>query len=235
MQNPVSMLERAITRRSRDGALDRPFTLIELLVVIAIIAILAAMLLPALSQAREKGRQAACVGNIKQLGLAVAMYSNDYKERLPYSQYGWQSNRDGWPVDVYRYLNSNEVWLCPTAHNDTPINGNDCSGQGLTAKRTYAMNNYIDGWNINQIKNPDEIINHGDSLCNIVGGWYAVTMYARPYSDSPGSVTFGAPDRHYPGANYGFVDGHVELLPYDDARDPEGTYKSNGTDRKSVV
>src|SRR5262245_41008736 len=99
------------------------FTLIELLVVIAIIAILAAILFPVFAQAREKARQSACLSNLKQIGVALQLYTQDYDEMTPSARtYGaWWTKNDpkAWPAPYARdqlmpYVKNEALWNCPS-------------------------------------------------------------------------------------------------------------------------
>lgn len=141
----------------------RGFTLIELLVVVAVIAILAAMLLPALARSKESARAVVCVNNLKQLGLAWQMYPLDHNEWLtpnnpanlwgpdgkwlPSWAYGdiWYSKSDGTNVTYLReallgtYLQTHEIFRCPSDRSETKLAG----GARYPRLRTYAMNGYM--------------------------------------------------------------------------------------------
>ena len=107
---------------------SKAFTLIELLVVIAIIAILAAILFPVFARARENARRSSCLSNMKQMGLGLMQYTQDYDEKYPCpgnTSYGGENRNDdgsadkaSWRQKIYPYVKSTQLFSCPSnSHN----------------------------------------------------------------------------------------------------------------------
>jgi prepilin-type N-terminal cleavage/methylation domain-containing protein len=115
--------------KTRPARPSHGFTLIELLVVIAIIAILAAILFPVFARAREQARKASCASNLKQIGLGLMQYSQDYDETLPpfslsgrgYNGFQGYDGADGarWADSIFPYIKSTQVFDCPSGTKTT--------------------------------------------------------------------------------------------------------------------
>lgn len=98
------------------------FTLIELLVVIAIIALLAAILFPVFARARENARRTACQSNLKQIGLGIMQYTQDYDERLPTDwNFGAADEASNWMARINPYVKSTQLFVCPSNSFKTSI------------------------------------------------------------------------------------------------------------------
>ena len=96
--------------------MKKAFTLIELLVVIAIIAILAAILFPVFSRARENARRSSCQSNLKQIGLGLMQYTQDYDEMMPCGVNGTGDFQrlEGWGNQIFPYVKSQQIFVCPS-------------------------------------------------------------------------------------------------------------------------
>src|SRR5688572_16846529 len=198
----------------------RGFTLIELLVVIAIVAILAAILFPVFAQAREKAQQSACLSNMKQVGLGLQMYAQDYDEVMPpgnvVPDFGAPNAPPNFLGSLIPYTRNRAIFACPSV----PI----ASATGLSAKdydptpfsaSNYMGNGVILGRSLAAASNPAESV-YLQELGN-----KARYAYVRPYLPDARKGTYGAwhfvrdgierySNRHFGGGNLVFADGHAK-------------------------
>ena len=201
--------------RRREG-----FTLIELLVVIAIIAILAAILFPVFARAREKARESSCLSNIKQIGLGMLMYAQDYDERYARRCTGLYGEYPEicWMHRVYPYVKNVQIFQCPSI-----APGSAGPGAALPHNLPAGVTRWPGGYGhachwTNQImadiKKPAETIMIGEISPS---GWQFIK---RPWgSESDGRIC--GPhivSRHNDGSNACFFDGHGKWIHHNDSQ-----------------
>jgi len=182
---------------------SKGFTLIELLVVIAIIAILAAILFPVFAKAREKARQTNCLSNVKQIGLSMMMYAEDYDEC--YMVVNHSTGYDWFPP-LYPYVKNRQIFRCPSYRAAASEPDSDYVLNGLFAH----------GTSMAQIDEPAGQITIAERAAGLGESGY------HPWPDSGGDWddlgTYSeleshiATERHNNGSNYGFADGHAKWL-----------------------
>ncbi|MGD9497901.1 MAG: DUF1559 domain-containing protein [Armatimonadota bacterium] len=194
------------------------FTLIELLVVIAIIAILAAILFPVFARAREKARQVACLSNMRQLGLAMGMYIEDWRGVVPWDDLTLGGAPEGtaptwtWRLMIQPYVQNTQIFVCPTASRLGSFDGT-WPDYGQSAGYAINMVHWDNdlgtaaepppGHPVQDIREPTRTV----LLLDYTGN-YSISHWG---TQQHGFVrTDAAATRHNDGCNYLFCDGHVK-------------------------
>jgi prepilin-type N-terminal cleavage/methylation domain-containing protein/prepilin-type processing-associated H-X9-DG protein len=229
-----------LARKNGGGVVTRrqsaAFTLIELLVVIAIIAILAAILFPVFAQAREKARATACTSNLKQLGLALMMYGQDYDENMPTAGYpgprNWEVNPDykstagvdngiyGWTfyknlmLALNPYTKNLQIWYCPSDKQARPTADNIAKG--------YQSYHWFPNWVWNSNYDTTHKPKCGLILDNNPPDLRSELSAQRIFLTERGVFGWDGPDakpvdtnyNHALGYNIAFFDGHAKFQPY---------------------
>jgi prepilin-type N-terminal cleavage/methylation domain-containing protein/prepilin-type processing-associated H-X9-DG protein len=194
-------------RFSRSNRKASAFTLIELLVVIAIISILAAILFPVFARARENARRASCQSNLKQVGLAIFQYTQDYDEKMPL---GWKSGSAPtlWNERIDPYLKSTQIMVCPSDSKRSP--GYGCNLWGACGADFGGATGTIIR-SLPQFTRTSEVWMLADSQDTppATGGTSRIWRFGT--ADSTTRIS----TRHFDGTNLCFLDGHVKWVKND--------------------
>lgn len=206
MKSPAHLHKMPSEARGRPPVRKTGFTLIELLVVIAIIAILASILFPVFARARENARRASCQSNLKQIGLGLMQYTQDYDEKFPLRQgTGAGENPNSFATVTQPYVKSTQIFMCPSggqAVNSTTTDGLWRVGPSEASPYNFAtvsQGHY--GFN-NQLA--------GESLAKPTSASTQVMTAESPFYSADELKFITASNRHFDGAVICFVDGHVK-------------------------
>lgn len=221
----------SVTRTDRSKSYgNKGFTLIELLVVIAIISLLAAILFPVFSRARENARKSSCANNLKQIGIGLAQYAQDYDETMPGVTLGG-TGTPRWHDLLQPYMKSRQVFKCPSNSSTTTFtgstgtwfnhylgNGNNV-GSGSTPGTGFNFRRPLDATDaagvalttsLADIQKPAETI----AVSENQGTRNSSNLYS---TSTAGGMDF---TNHLSSTNFLFVDGHVKSLK------PMATYRT---------